>query len=83
TLPDPEALARLASRLVEEAGVEVPAPVANGDTVEVVRRGGLVFAINHGADDVDLVVEGTDLLTGSRAAGLVLPSQGVAVVRPD
>ena len=83
TLPDAEALARLASRLVEEAGIELPAPVANGGLVEVVRRGGLVFAINHGADDVELVAEGTDLLTGSRAAGLVLPSQGVAVVRPD
>ena len=46
------------------------------------RRGGLTFVINHGADDAELRIEGTDLLTGAAASGLQLPSQGVAIVEP-
>lgn len=82
TLPEPAALARLVSRIVEEAGIELPAPVADGEHVEVVRRGGLTFVINHGADDAELRIEGTDVLTGAAASGLQLPSQGVAIVEP-
>lgn len=81
TLPEPEALRRLVERVVTEAGVESPAPVASGSQVEVVRRGDLVFVINHGPDAATLSLEGTEVLGGAAASGLVLPPQGVAVVR--
>ena len=83
TLPEPEALATLAARAVADAGVEVPSPAAIGAQVEVVRRGGLVFAINHGPDDAEVLLRGTDVLTGSPLAGTVLAPQGVVVVRPE
>lgn len=57
-------------------------PRSDGEHVEVVRRGGLTFVINHGADDAELRIEGTDVLTGAAASGLQLPSQGVAIVEP-
>ena len=72
---------RLVERAVAEAGVDAPAPVASGSHVEVVRRGDLVFVINHGPDDAELSLDGTDVLGGGAASGLVLPSQGVAIVR--
>lgn len=81
TLPEPAALARLVSRIVDEIGIDVPAPVAYGEHVEVVRRGGLTFVINHGADPAKLGMEGTDALTGAAASDLEIPSQGVAIVR--
>lgn len=81
TLPEPDALRRLVERAVAEAGVDVPAPVASGSHVEVVRRGDLVFVINHGPDEAELSLDGTDVLGGGAASGLVLPSQGVAIVR--
>ncbi len=58
--------------------------------VEVVRRegtaGGYLFAINHSASDVkvQLGADGTELLTGERAAGgLAVPAGAVRVVRLD
>jgi beta-galactosidase len=58
--------------------------------VEVVRRAGesgdFLFAINHTAADtkVPLETDGTELLTGERAAGhLAVPAGGVRVVRLD
>ncbi|WP_022891675.1 beta-galactosidase [Agromyces subbeticus] len=81
TLPEPAALGRLVSRVVEEAGVEVPAAVANAGDVEAVRRGEFVIAINHGRQTAVLRLEGTDVLTGAPASGLELPPQGVAIVR--
>jgi beta-galactosidase len=80
TLPDPVALRRLAERLAEDAGIELPAPVASGDQVETVRRGGLLFVINHGEHAAELSVSGTDVLTGAPAAGMRLFPQGVAIV---
>ncbi|WP_395244183.1 beta-galactosidase [Agromyces sp. MMS24-K17] len=80
TLPEPDALRRLAAAIVDAAGIELPEPIADGDAVEVVRRGGFVFAINHGAGPVSLRLAGADLLTGSEADGLELAPQGVAVV---
>jgi beta-galactosidase len=80
TLPDPVALRRLAERLAADAGIELPAPVASGDQVETVRRGGLLFVINHGEQAAELSVSGTDLLTGARTAGMRLFPQGVAIV---
>lgn len=80
TLPDPVALRRLAERIVADAGIELPSPVASGGQVEVVRRGGSVFVINHGAEESELLIDGTDLLSGATARGMRLPSQGVAVI---
>lgn len=80
TLPEPSALRQLVEQLVADAGIEVPAPVATGEQVEFVRRGGAVFVINHGADEAEVLVDGVDVLTGGAASGLRLPSQGVAIV---
>ena len=80
TLPEPAALAQLAAQIISQAGIDMPAPVAEGGDVEAVRRGGALFVINHGADEAELLVDGTDLLTGAAASGLRLPSQGVAIV---
>ena len=66
--------------MLADAGVEVPPAAANGADVEVVRRGDVVFVINHGAEDAEVLVDGTDLLTGHPSRGSVLPSQGVAIV---
>lgn len=81
TLPEPAALRRLVEGVVGEAGLELPPAVASGGQVEVVRRGELVFAINHGPDAAELSLDGTDILTDSPASGMVLPPQGVAIVR--
>jgi beta-galactosidase len=81
TVPEPEALRRLAERVLAEADVDAPAPAASGSQVEVVRRGDVVVVINHGPDDATVAIEGSDLLSGAAAPGLVLPSQGVAVIR--
>lgn len=78
---EPSALRELVGRVIAAAGMEAPQPVATGGQVEVVRRGELVFVVNHGGDDAELILDGTDVLTGSPASGLVLAPQGVAVVR--
>jgi len=80
TLPDPGALRRLAERLVRDAGLDLPAPAARGDRVETVRRGGYVFVINHGDREAEILLDGTDALTGAPARGLTLAPQGVAVI---
>ena len=80
TLLDPSSLRSLVERIVADAGIDVPTPVATGTQVEVVRRGGVVFVINHGADDAEVVIDGTDVLTGANAMGLRLSSQGVAII---
>jgi len=80
TLPGPDALRRLVERVVTDAGVEVPPAAAIGANVEAVRRGRSLFVINHGPDEARVAVDGTDILTGRAAMGLVLPPQGVAIV---
>lgn len=80
TLPDQAALRRLAKRVVVDAGIGLPSPVVAGEKAEVVRRGASLFVINHGVDEAELLVDGTDLLSGASTAGLRLPPQGVAVV---
>ena len=80
TLLDPSSLRSLVERIVADAGIDVPTPVATGTQVEIVRRGSVVFVINHGADDAEVVIDGTDLLTGANAMGLRLSSQGVAII---
>jgi beta-galactosidase len=80
TLPEPAALLLLAGRLAADAGVDLPEPVTDGAGVEVVRRGGSLFVINHGDEDAELLITGTDLLTGAPTAGMRLPPQGVVIV---
>ncbi|WLW57484.1 beta-galactosidase [Streptomyces sp. YU58] len=73
---------------IEDAGVDTRADLPRD--VEVVRRtgdsGSYLFAINHTAADVKVPLEtdGTELLTGERAAGrLPVPAGAVRVVRLD
>ncbi|MFD7426110.1 beta-galactosidase [Streptomyces sp. NPDC059818] len=83
TLPEPEALRTLLAGVAREAGVE---PVLAGlpDGVEAVRRGELLFLLNHGRAPVTVAVPGDqeDLLTGHAVHGRVeLGRHGVAVLR--
>ncbi|ANJ25976.1 beta-galactosidase [Agromyces aureus] len=80
TLPDPESLRLIAESAAREAGIELPPAATRGGQVEAVRRGSALFVINHGPDEAELLVDGTDLLSGAQAQGLRLASQGVAIV---
>jgi beta-galactosidase len=77
---DPISLRALVERVVADAGVDRPSPVSSGTNVEVVRRGGVLFVINHGEDDAELSVDGTDLLSGAPTNGLRLAPQDVAII---
>ncbi|MFF5610500.1 beta-galactosidase [Streptomyces cellulosae] len=84
TLPEPDALRDLLTRVAAGAGVR---PVLDGlpDAVEAVRRGGLLFLLHHGRGEVTVDVPGThrDLLTGATVTGRVtLGRYGVAVLAP-
>ena len=84
TLPQPDALRTLLAGIAAEAGVR---PVLRGlpDQVEAVRRGDLLFVLNHGREPVTVQVPGgrRDLLTGAVVAGqLTLDRYGVVVLRP-
>jgi beta-galactosidase len=83
TLPDPGALRDLLARIADGAGVR---PVLDGlpAGVEAVRRGDLLFVLNHGRTPVELPVPGEyrELLAGVPVAGtLALERYGVAVLR--
>ncbi|WP_371631146.1 beta-galactosidase [Streptomyces sp. NBC_00341] len=83
TLPEPEALRALLGGVAREAGAQ---PVLAGlpDGVEAVRRGELLFLLNHGRAPVTVTVPGApeDLLTGRAVRGQVeLGRHGVAVLR--
>ncbi|MFF1919727.1 beta-galactosidase [Streptomyces sp. NPDC058221] len=83
TLPEPDALRALLGEVVREAGAE---PVLEGlpAGVEAVRRGELLFLLNHGRAAVGVPVPGDreDLLTGNAVRGRVeLGRHGVAVLR--
>ncbi|MBQ1093098.1 beta-galactosidase [Streptomyces sp. B93] len=84
TLPEPEALRALLARIAAGAGVR---PVLDGlpQGVEAVRRGELLFVLNHGREPVTVAVPGThrELLTGVAVRDEVrLERFGVAVLRP-
>ncbi|WP_031508334.1 beta-galactosidase [Streptomyces megasporus] len=85
TLPDPDTLRALLGRAAHEAGVRPPLPdLPTG--VEAVRRGGLLFLLNHRREPVavPLRVPATDLLTGRRhERGVPLDRHGVAVLREE
>ncbi|MEV6162861.1 beta-galactosidase [Streptomyces sp. NPDC052052] len=83
TLPEPEALRALLGRVAEEAGAR---PVLAGlpAGVEAVRRGELLFLLNHGRSPVSVPVPGAhlDLLTGAAVTDRAeLGRYGVAVLR--
>ncbi|MFI1564515.1 beta-galactosidase [Streptomyces sp. NPDC020490] len=84
TLPEPDALRRVLTGIAAEAGVR---PVLDGlpGQVEAVRRGDLLFVLNHGREPVTVEVPGThqDLLTRATVTDrLTLERYGVAVLRP-
>jgi beta-galactosidase len=84
TLPEPDALRALLARVAEGAGVR---PVLDGvpEGVEAVRRGDLLFLLNHRREPVVVPVPGShrDLLTDTTVSGEVrLDRYGVAVLRP-
>jgi beta-galactosidase len=84
TLPEPWALSDLLARIASGAGVR---PVLDGlpEQVEAVRRGEVLFVLNHGREPVTVEVLGThhDLLTGSAVTDrATLGRYGAAVLRP-
>ncbi|MFI6337333.1 beta-galactosidase [Streptomyces sp. NPDC050535] len=84
TLPEPPALRALLADVADCAGVR-PVLDAIPAGVEAVRRGELLFLLNHGRDEVTVEVPGThrDLLTGRPVTGSVrLERHGVAVLAP-
>ncbi|MEV7870676.1 beta-galactosidase [Streptomyces sp. NPDC088124] len=84
TLPEPAALRALLTRIAGDAGVS---PVLEGlpEGVEAVRRGDLLFLLNHGGKAVTVPVGGRhhEVLGGRPVDGAVeLDRFGVAVLRP-
>ncbi|MET8947885.1 beta-galactosidase [Streptomyces sp. NPDC004542] len=84
TLPEPEALRALLARITGEAGIR---PVLDGlpEGVEAVRRGAVLFLLNHGREPVTVEVPGThrDLLTGATVVDrTTLGRYGTAVLEP-
>ena len=85
TLPDPAALRALLARAAGEAGVRPPLPDLPAG-VEAVRRGGLLFVLNHHREPAAVPLPGpaTDLLTGRRyERHLPLGRYGAAVLRAE
>jgi beta-galactosidase len=81
---DDDGIRALLRRVLAEAGVAPVVPTRPG--VEVVRRSGpgqsYVFVINHTDEPASVPVTGTELLTGTPAAGdLTVPAGAVRVVR--
>ncbi|TYB70463.1 beta-galactosidase [Nonomuraea sp. PA05] len=85
TMPEPAALSALAGRALADAGVRGVLPdLPQG--VEAVRRGEVLFLLNHGAATVRVPIPepGVDLLTGSPAEGHVtLAPRAVVALRPE
>ncbi|MFF8927162.1 beta-galactosidase [Streptomyces longwoodensis] len=81
TLPEPDALRALLTRIAAGAGLR---PVLAGlpADVEAVRRGDLLFLLHHGREPVVVDVPGThhDLLTGTAHTDRVLLGRYGAVV---
>jgi len=78
-----DALAAVVADVYADAGITPP---QFPEGVEVIARRGdaqdFVIAVNHGDDDVELEITGTDLMTGAAIEGtLELAGGGVAVVR--
>ncbi|MGN9793085.1 beta-galactosidase [Streptomyces sp. OZ13] len=85
TLPDPRKLRDLLAQAAEEAGVRPVLP-DRPDGLEAVRRGDLLFLLNHAPGAVTVTVPGhhRDLLTGSPVRGpLRLDRHGAAVLKAE
>ncbi|ALC25054.1 beta-galactosidase [Streptomyces pristinaespiralis] len=83
TLPDPTTLRDLLARAADDAGVRPVLPDRPAG-LEAVRRGDLLFLLNHAPGPVTVTVPGhhRDLLTGDTACGpLRLDRHGVAVLK--
>jgi beta-galactosidase len=83
TMPEPAALAELTARALADAGVRGAVP-GLPPGVEAVRRGDVLFLLNHGAETADVPVPdpAEDLLTGAVAHGLVtLAPRAVVALR--
>ncbi|MFG1685303.1 beta-galactosidase [Nonomuraea sp. NPDC049269] len=84
TMPEPAALGALAGRLLADADVRGVLPDLPPG-VEAVRRGDVLFLLNHGTATVRVPIPhaADDLLTGSPATGHVtLTPRAVAALRP-
>ncbi|WP_030105635.1 beta-galactosidase [Actinoalloteichus caeruleus] len=85
TRPDQETLRRLVAAACARAGVDAPAgPLPPG--VEVVRRAGLLFLLNHRDRPAEITVAGSwrDVLTGAGFDDRIsLPGHGALVLRPN
>ncbi|MEU0895711.1 beta-galactosidase [Streptomyces massasporeus] len=84
TLPEPEALRDLLASIAAGVGVR---PVLDDlpDQVEAVRRGEVLFVLNHGREPVTVEVPGThrDLLSGTDVTDrITLGRYEAAVLRP-
>ncbi|MFI5552719.1 beta-galactosidase [Streptomyces sp. NPDC051738] len=82
TLPEPHALRTLLADIAADAGVR-PTLAGLPAGVEAVRRGELLFLLNHGRDGVTVPLPGRhrDLLTGAHVTdGVELGRYGVAVL---
>ncbi|MFF2820820.1 beta-galactosidase [Kitasatospora cineracea] len=84
TRPEPDALRALLTRAARESGLR-PAAEHLPAGVEAVRRGELLFLLNHGPQQASCELPGhwEDLLTGKPGTGtLTLERHGAAVLRP-
>ncbi|MEU8400231.1 beta-galactosidase [Nonomuraea sp. NPDC048892] len=83
TMPEPAALGALAARVLADAGVEGAVPELPPG-VEAVRRGEVLFLLNHGATTVRVPLQeaAEDLLTAAPAQDAVtLAPRAVAALR--
>ncbi len=95
TVPDEDTLATVLRAALAAAGVEPALPGlarlnegrAPGDEVEAVRRGDVLFLLNHSGEPARTNVPGTwtDLLTGTTVSGEVTvgPTDAVALLPAD
>ncbi|TMR14664.1 beta-galactosidase [Nonomuraea turkmeniaca] len=84
TMPEPAALGEITARALADAGVRGALPDLPPG-VEAVRRGEVLFLLNHGPEPASVPIPDAaeDLLTGAAAEGLVtLAPRAVAVLRP-
>jgi beta-galactosidase len=80
--PNAAGRAALVQALIAESGLVVDT-VVDGDAegfVETVRRGELLFVINHGRSAVSLAVHGRDVVTAEPTLGLRLEPHAVVIV---
>lgn len=87
TMPEPAALGEITARALADAGVRgvLPDGVRLPPGVEAVRRGDVLFLLNHGPEPVRVPIPeaAEDLLTGATSEGQVaLAPRAVAALRP-